>query len=86
MIMDAEIRNCEFRFKCPKTWDALEVTPNPSQRFCHGCNRTVHYCRTPAELQEAIVSNECVAIELRITNETEPRILIGDPIEPGDKA
>ena len=81
--MSAEIRNCEFRFKCHKTWDALEVTPNPTQRFCHECNRTVIYCVTPAELQSAIVKNQCVAVELRSGEGFEPRILVGDPIEPG---
>lgn len=57
-----EIRNCEFRFKCPKTWDALEKTPIVKQRYCGQCQKIVHHCRTATELEWAIVRNLCVAV------------------------
>ena len=81
--MDAVIRNCEFRFKCPKTWDALEVTTNAQQRFCDDCHRTVHYCKTPEQLQQAIVANWCVAVELRPPEALTPRLFVGEPSDPG---
>lgn len=62
--MSDEIRNCEFSFKCPKTWDALEKTPVESQRYCGQCQKIVHHCRSAAELQWAIVRNLCVAVEV----------------------
>ena len=34
----SEIRNCEFKFKCPKQWEALELTDREDQRHCHECN------------------------------------------------
>lgn len=77
--MNAEIRNCEFRFKCPKTWDVLELTENDVVRFCGQCQRTVHYCKTPSELQTAIVNDQCVAVEIRETEESEPRLVVGNP-------
>ena len=61
--MSEEIRNCQFSFKCPKTWDALETTPVETQRYCGECQKVVHYCRTASELQWAIVRNLCVAVE-----------------------
>lgn len=30
--MSDEIRNCEFRFKCPKLWDELEPVAIETQR------------------------------------------------------
>ncbi len=57
-----EIRNCEFKFKCPKTWDSLEKTPIAAQRYCGECQRIVIHCRTATELEWAIVRNLCVAI------------------------
>ena len=62
--MSDVIRNCEFRFKCPKTWDSLETTAVATQRFCKQCQTIVHYCRTPAELEQAIVKNLCVAVRV----------------------
>ena len=80
--MNAQIRNCEFRVKCPRTWDSLSATGDPSLRSCDECKRTVRYCRTPDELHAAIVKNECVAVELYVGGETAPRRLVGDPIGP----
>ena len=37
--MSNKIRNCEFRFKCPKTWESLEVTPIDTQRYCGVINQ-----------------------------------------------
>ncbi len=62
--MSDEIRNCEFRFKCPMTWDALETTAIESQRYCTQCQKVVHHCRTPTELEWAIVRNLCVAVRI----------------------
>lgn len=60
--MSDEIRNCEFRFKCPKDWDSLEKTPIAAQRYCGECQRIVIHCKTATELEWAIVRNLCVAI------------------------
>jgi hypothetical protein len=62
--MSDVIRNCEFRFKCPQTWDSLETTAVAAQRFCKQCQTTVHYCWTPAQLEQAIVKNLCVAVRV----------------------
>jgi hypothetical protein len=64
MMTTEVIRNCEFRFKCTKTWDSLEVTSKSTQRFCSECKRLVRYCQTPDELESAIIDNECVAIKV----------------------
>lgn len=76
----SEIRNCEFRFKCPKLWESLELTGDDSVRFCDQCNRTVHYCKTPLQLHAAIVANQCVAIEIKDSGESESRLMVGEPM------
>jgi hypothetical protein len=59
-----EIRNCEFRLRCPKTWDSLTHTDNRRIRHCKTCDRHVFYCRTPYELRDAILKDQCVAVEV----------------------
>lgn len=73
-----EIRNCEFRFECPKLWAELQETENQKIRFCEACNRSVHYCKTPSELQRAIINNYCVAVELKKERGEPRRVLLGD--------
>ena len=78
--MPAEIRNCEFLYKCPKSWDALIDTLDKDRRFCMECGRTVHYCHTPYDLHSAIVSNKCVAIETDIPDDSrECNVRLGIP-------
>lgn len=80
--MTAEIRNCEFRFQCTKTWDSLKPTEDLSVRFCEQCQRTVHYCRNETELHEAIVKNQCVAAEIRYAPAKPVDIMIGEITPP----
>lgn len=63
--MTREIRNCQFKFECPKIWDDLEETADERVRHCGECNRMVIFCRTAKQLKRAIVDNYCVAIEVR---------------------
>ncbi len=76
-----EIRNCEFRFRCPKTWDVLTRTDNFRVRHCKTCDRPVVYCRTPYELRDAIIKNECVAVEVikGYGRKRRKDLLVGDP-------
>ena len=82
MNPNAEIRNCEFRFKCPKTWDSLKKTDDESIRFCDQCNRTVHFCKTAGELQRAIIKNQCVALEIKPSDPGPSAYTIGEPAPP----
>lgn len=56
------LRNCQFKFKCPKQWDSLERTNRTDVRFCDHCKEKVYFCHTSHELREAIEKNYCVAI------------------------
>ena len=76
----AEIRNCEFRYECPKLWAELQETENKKIRFCDACDRSVHYCKTPAELHRAIINNYCVAVEIKKEGRASRQILLGDAI------
>ena len=81
------IRNCEFRFKCPKQWASLEATQNEKERFCSQCQRLVYHCKTPEELQLAINKNRCVAVQLvdyppvsyGIGRSETPTMMVGEP-------
>ncbi|NEQ28594.1 MAG: hypothetical protein F6K28_58435 [Microcoleus sp. SIO2G3] len=56
------IFNCNFSYKCPKLWDALERTAEPDRRLCHSCDRSVYFIRTRAELEQAYAKGYCVAV------------------------
>lgn len=75
-----EIRNCQFAFQCPRSWDELEPMKNPAQRHCTACMQTVYLCRTPAELMAAIRKDWCVAVDVEdgVTGRVER--LLGDAI------
>ncbi len=72
-----DIRNCEFRFKCPKQWDALKSTDNQDQRFCSVCNQIVYFCHTDKELVAAIKADRCIAI--KVTSAKDDGIQVGMP-------
>jgi hypothetical protein len=57
-----EIRNCEFKFKCPKEWKSLQLTDQEDQRYCDECNQIVYFCRTGKQLMAAIKADRCVAV------------------------
>ena len=68
-----EIRNCRFKFKCTKTWDSLVATSDQGIKYCHECDRGVHYCNNESELDHALRQDWCVALIL--TDEDDPDIL-----------
>ncbi len=55
------LRNCTFAYKCTQQWENLEETHEESIRFCHDCQKEVHYCEDDQELLESIKLNRCVA-------------------------
>ena len=64
--MDALIRNCAFRYECPRSWEDLQETEEGRVRFCNACESPVYLCETDAELRRHMVSDHCVAIPLRL--------------------
>lgn len=76
----SEIRNCWFRFECSKRWVELTETNDPGTRFCSQCEKTVHWCDTAEELQDAIRHNLCVAIKVQeASTDVPPTERLGDP-------
>lgn len=73
-----EIRNCEFRFKCPKEWELLSLTDHKDQRHCNECQRIVYFCKTGEALMAAIQNDHCVAVK------TLAHIEVGMPLPPYD--
>lgn len=63
------IENCgpQFELKCPKRWDELTSTKNPDQRFCHACNRNVHYATSVDKARRLAIAGQCVAVDITET-------------------
>ena len=73
------IRNCEFKFKCPKQWDFLELTDEEDQRDCNECHQIVYFCKTGKQLMAAIKEDRCVAVKILDPESDLPRIEVGMP-------
>jgi hypothetical protein len=59
------IRNCKVAVDCKAKWEELPDDGIQGIRFCEACQTEVHLCQTSTELMDAMVQNQCVAIELR---------------------
>lgn len=78
----SRIENCDarFAFQCPKQWENLKGTDDPTVRHCDACQKKVHYCRTMREAYDHARQGNCVAVD-----STVPRLvgdLHHDPDEP----
>ena len=59
------IENCEYRFdfKCPLTWESLELTENRDVRFCKSCIRNVYQCKTKEDFIYHSKAGHCISIQ-----------------------
>ena len=62
------IENCpvRFAFRCPRKWENLTPTEDPAVRFCHACQKSVHYCGTLGEARRHARAGHCVAVDLGV--------------------
>ncbi len=60
------IRNCHINAHCLQTWDALIEMADPQKRFCDVCQQVVQLCHSPKQLQDALLTNQCVAVQLEL--------------------
>ena len=67
-LEEPQIRNCEFKNKCSKTWGSLESLENYPEgvKYCSTCLRDVFLVETDLELKKAVWANRCVAIPLKM--------------------
>lgn len=63
-----KIENCEFSYRCPKTWDGLLETNIDSVRFCDQCDRNVYLSRTPEHANANAARRRCVAVPIELTS------------------
>ena len=77
------VRNCasEFKFVCPRLWEKLQATDDPSVRFCDGCKKDVHYCHTDEETIRHAQAGHCIARERPDPSEGS-HLIVGEPAEP----
>lgn len=79
------IKGCdpEFEFQCPKKWESLQVTEDPSVRFCETCQKNVYYVTNANGSAQRYRPGMCVAIstltpKVQLPDAREPRsVLLG---------
>lgn len=64
-VATARIEACElaYDFRCPKQWDQLDETADPSVRHCGACRRDVHYALSVGEARRHASLGRCVALD-----------------------
>ena len=81
-----------WEFKCPRQWQDLQASNDPSIRFCGHCEKSVHYCANVEELNTFARKGKCIAwsnVPLTLTHDLawEAMPVIGQvtaPFEVGD--
>src|SRR5262249_36107296 len=58
------VENCDelFAFKCPKRWEKLKGTDDPTVRHCDSCRKKVYYCHTIREAYDHAQKGDGVAV------------------------
>ena len=59
---------CEFAFKCPKTWDRLAPSIDAGIRHCSECDRDVHLALTQEDLRKHADKGHCVAVGIVVAD------------------
>ena len=65
------LRNCEWKFKCTRTWDSLLLAKPyifEKIRYCPDCKENVRLVDNESSLFLALEQNQCVATPFDITN------------------
>lgn len=80
MKLPRTIRNCRavIESPCPRQWDELAETSEPSVRHCASCNREVFFCASDEETIAHARAGDCVAREVPDSRNLGPSI-IGRP-------
>ena len=81
MRTERTIRNCSVRVKvpCPRTWEGLAPTSDPTVRHCGECDQDVYFCATDAETLEHARAGRCIAREDPHRSQL-PQMVIGRPV------
>ncbi len=53
----------EFKFACPKRWDALAPTETDGIRHCGSCERAVYFCASVEQARARGRLGQCIAID-----------------------
>lgn len=76
--MYKKIRNCTWKFKCPRDWEGLASTDNLEVKFCDQCNRNVHFANDDAQFLLHAKLGHCVA-KYAVSEDELPAIVMGEP-------
>ena len=72
-----------FEFVCPMTWEKMEETDSPKQRWCQHCERRVYQCNGAVEAGLRAEQGECIAVPdwfvKGLRREPQGRIIVGTP-------
>jgi uncharacterized protein (TIGR02996 family) len=97
IVSRATIARCRapatFKFRCPKSWESLTSTDNPTVRACGACQQNVYFCSTLTQVRVHADAQHCVAFSAHLVrgeadeeydrdpDVPEPELMMGMPAE-----
>lgn len=86
MVAVKNVLDCQFSFKCPQEWKALEKSPFRDIRFCNACKKEVFFCKNREQIAWARFNGHCVAVQTEFAETIEfakpPEIELGMMLPP----
>jgi hypothetical protein len=67
----------DFTFICKQQWYELERTSDPKLKFCHQCQKHVHFISSRLEFAQYGSQSSCVAVEIEPRSPTPGYIIAG---------
>ena len=67
---NVKIKNCDFEYQCPKSWEDLFETNVDSVRYCDQCKKNVYLSQSVIEVHQHAEKHECVAIPIDLTDKS----------------
>ena len=65
-----------FAFQCPRTWEDLAPTSQPSVRHCDGCGEDVHLVETVVDAERLALRGKCISAPRRLVAEGGARAMM----------
>ena len=75
MIKTIKCEYLEWEFKCPESWEKLEVTDCKDIRYCNTCKSKVYYSDDESDINNWTNEGKCIAFSL--PNPRSGEILLG---------
>jgi uncharacterized protein (TIGR02996 family) len=58
-----ELCHVPLERECPAEWEKMQLTEEPTVRFCETCRKHIYYCTTLEEVRRRVGPGHCIAVD-----------------------